>query len=73
MAEITPQEIANIVFKAHNEAMISMLNNSIKIAKNKHEKRAYKNVIEFVLKEDKKRVEAFKKEEKPKSPIILLK
>lgn len=78
MAELTIDQVANEVFKGHNTAMITMLNNSIKLAKNKHEKKAYKNVIDFIRNEDKKRIELFEKpdsknEEKKESPIILLK
>lgn len=53
--------IANQVFKTHNAAMIQMLLNSIKFSKNKHEKKAYQNVIDYIRKQEKERIDTMEK------------
>lgn len=53
--------IANEVFKIHNLGMIQMLKNSIQFAKSKHEKKAYQNVITYIKKQEKERIDTIEK------------
>lgn len=67
----TVNAIANVIFKNVNNGLIQMLKSSITLSKNKHEKKAYQNVIDYVKKLEKDRLSMFEKP-KQESKIITL-
>jgi hypothetical protein len=48
--EVTIEEVVADIVLNYNKSMIAVLNKYIGLANNKHEKRAYQNVIDYIRK-----------------------